>query len=223
MKRLCIIIPAYQAAATLPQLIQVIKQYAPDIPIFVIDDGSTDHTAQILMGLEVNFFRQAINQGKGAALQRGINAAIKAGFTHAIFMDADLQHSPTSLPEFIRVFKESNCPLILGKRNFQLRVMPLHRILSNTITSFMLSLRSVRRVHDSQCGFRLVELALLANLPVKSSGFQFESETLLRLLLSGVPYNEVKIPTIYNGATSSINNIFDTLRFIRLFLSSYLW
>jgi glycosyltransferase involved in cell wall biosynthesis len=223
MKRLCIIIPAYQAAATLPELIQASKQYAPELPIFVIDDGSTDHTSQILPGLGVIYLRHAVNQGKGAALQRGINAALKAGFTHAIFMDADLQHPPASLPEFMRAFEQSKCPLILGKRTFHLGVMPIHRILSNIITSFMLSLRSARRVHDSQCGFRIVELPLLANLSIRSRGFQFESETLLRLLLAAVPYREIAIPTIYNGAASSINNIGDTLRFIRLFLSSYFW
>jgi len=220
----CILIPAYQAVDTLPVLIDSILDFIVRENIFIVDDGSDDDTAGLAQNYpQVKFISHKFNKGKGAALLTGIQSAIQMGFHYAICLDADLQHDPKCIPTFIKAQQNNQADLVLGKRIFDVKTMPFHRILSNTITSFLISIRTDRRVHDSQCGYRLINLKLLADAQFSEDGFQFESEILIKLLSTGCRYTEVKIPTIYNSARSSINNVRDTLRFISLFFRSYLW
>jgi len=219
-----IIVPTFQSAASLVPLIHRIRDVVPLIPIIVIDDGSTDNTLKILHQVSnVTIVHHPRNMGKGAAIKSGILKAKEMNCTCGIFLDSDLQHPPERIPAFIRDFEKGDIQLVLGKRSFSPRYMPYHRILSNTITSFIISLRTMKRVHDTQCGFRLVDLEQVQVSQCADDGFQFESELLIRALVTDKGYSEVKIPTIYNQSRSSINNFWDTIRFIRLVLKSYLW
>ncbi|MFH1214614.1 MAG: glycosyltransferase family 2 protein [Candidatus Neomarinimicrobiota bacterium] len=220
----CVVIPAYQAAVTLPPLIKTISQEFQQNDIFIVDDGSTDATPDILRHYpQIHFIKHPINKGKGAALLSGFQTARQFGYQYAICLDADLQHDPHYIRRFIQAQRINQVDLVLGVRRFDWRTMPLHRILSNTITSFLISLRTGKRVHDSQCGYRLINLKIVKHEQFSEDGFQFESEILIKLLSAGYNYSEVEIPTIYNNAHSSISNVRDTLKFIYLLLKSYLW
>ena len=223
-RKYCIIIPAYQAAVTLPSLIEIISGQFAENNIFIVDDGSTDLTSEVLNAYpQINIIKHQINRGKGAALSSGFRKARQLDYDYAICLDADLQHDPNYIQKFIDSQVANRVDLVLGKRHFDYRAMPFHRILSNTITSFLISIRTSRRIHDSQCGYRLINLNVVKNLTFYEDGFQFESEILIKLLSAGYRYTEVEIPTIYNTNRSSINNIRDTLKFILLFFKSYLW
>jgi len=224
IKNYCIIIPAYQAVNTLPELLVLTLNIVDAANIFIVDDGSTDGTATLVRHYpQINFISHEINRGKGAALMTGIRAALQAGFRYAVCLDADLQHEPRCIPDFILAQKHYQADLVLGKRHFEVNTMPFHRILSNTITSLLISIRTGKRVHDSQCGYRLINLELFTGRKFAEDGFQFESEFLIKLLLAGTRHTEVAIPTIYNNAGSSIHNVRDTLKFISLFFRSYFW
>ena len=220
----CIIIPAYQAAETLPPLLKYITMQFAENDIFIVDDGSTDQTSDIMNHYpKIHLIKHSVNRGKGAALQSGFRAAYRLGYQFAVCLDADLQHDPNYISYFIATQKQKHADLVLGVRDFTFRAMPFHRILSNTITSFLISIRTGRRIHDSQCGYRLLNLKIVQPFQFSENGFQFESEVLIKLLLAGFKYTEVKIPTIYCTNHSSINNVKDTYKFIRLFFKSYLW
>ena len=220
----CVVIPAYQAADTLPLLVKTISQEFQQNDIFIVDDGSTDETPDILGHYpQIHLIKHAVNKGKGAALLSGFHMARQLGHQYAICLDADLQHDPHYIRRFVEAQRNNQVDLVLGVRRFDWRTMPLHRILSNTITSFLISLRTGKRVHDSQCGYRLINLNIIENMQFSENGFQFESEILIKLLSAGYNYSEVEIPTIYNKARSSISNVRDTLKFIHLLLKSYLW
>jgi glycosyltransferase involved in cell wall biosynthesis len=220
----CIIIPAYQAAETLPPLLKYITMQFAENDIFIVDDGSTDQTSDVINDYpQIHLIKQPVNRGKGAALHSGLREAYRLGYQFAVCLDADLQHDPNYISRFIAAQKQTGSDLVLGIRDFTFRTMPFHRILSNTITSFLISLRTGRRIHDSQCGYRLLNLKIMQPFQFSENGFQFESEVLIKLLLAGFKYTEVKIPTIYRANHSSINNIKDTYKFIRLFFKSYLW
>jgi len=220
----CIIIPLYQNADKIVPLIQKIRAYLPDIFIFIIDDGSTDNPGQKVKSLKNIFLmRHKNNRGKGVALKTGMQKALDKDFQIAICMDSDFQHPPSMLPKFIHLNCRYNADLVLGCRQFKISIMPLHRILSNLITSFLISVRTGQRVHDSQCGYRLINLQTINLSDYNAQGFQFESEFIIKNLLQKKTYTELLIPTIYNKSVSSINNLMDTFRFIRLFLRSFLW
>jgi len=220
----CIVIPAYQVAKTLPSLLKTITMQFAENDIIIVDDGSTDQTAEIINDYpKIHLIKHPVNRGKGAALQSGFREAYRRGYHFAICLDADLQHDPDYISCFIATQKQKRADLVLGVRDFTYQAMPVHRILSNTITSFLISIRTGRRIHDSQCGYRLINLKIVQPFKFSEDGFQFESEMLIKLLSAGFKYAEIKIPTIYNYTRSSINNIKDTYRFIRLFFKSYFW
>ena len=223
-KKYCVIVPAYNAQQTILEVVKSAHRTIPDLKIIVIDDGSTDDTAFIVSeDKSILLFRHVSNMGKGAAIKTGIRIAKEAGYNYGIFVDADMQHDPRKINEFIRLKELQNSDMVLGVRSFVKAGMPFHRVLSNSITSFLISIRVGKRVHDSQCGFRLVKLTDINPENFNNDGFQFESEFLIKMIYSGTIFCEIPIPTIYNKAGSSINNLPDTLRFIKLFFSSYLW
>ncbi|MBO8152621.1 MAG: glycosyltransferase family 2 protein [Candidatus Marinimicrobia bacterium] len=221
----CIVIPCYNTEKTIGTLIEKIRKVAGEIPIFVIDDGSTDDSGKIAKKFDgVSVIFNGINKGKGFSLRKGLMLAQKARYDYALVIDSDLQHPPEYLPDFI-LEMEKGFELIIGKRDISPKRMPLHRVLSNTITSFLISLRTGRRIHDSQCGFRAYKLGRFKNRLYKENGFQFETEYLLRNLgRKNFTICEVPIPTLYfRDISSKISIIGDTLRFIMLFFRSYLW
>jgi glycosyltransferase involved in cell wall biosynthesis len=220
----CVIIPAYNAAANIDSVINLIQSYYPQIRMIVIDDGSIDDTALVVSKYpSISIYRHADNEGKGAAIKTGIEKARQEGFIYAIFLDADMQHAPSKISDFIKMREQYNLDLVLGKRSFLRTSMPFHRILSNSITSFLISLRTGKRVHDSQCGYRLINLSKISLDKLVENRFQFESEFLIKMVSGGIKYSEVTIPTIYSKSVSYINNIMDTIRFIKLYLSSFFW
>ena len=224
INKYCIIVPAYNARDTLSDVVKSIHRVVPNLQIIVVDDGSTDGTASIVSeSKSVILIPHKSNKGKGAAIKTGIRYAKEAEFQYGVFVDADMQHDPKKIVEFISLREKYNSDMILGKRSFLRTDMPFHRMLSNSITSFMISIRTGKRIHDSQCGYRLIKLSSLNPEVFDNNGFQFESEFLIKMLYLGSNYCEISVPTIYNRAGSSINNLLDTLRFIKLFLYSYLW
>jgi len=220
----CVIIQAFQASESLPTLINQIQLIPLSIKIIVVNDGSTDNTLDVLGKFsDIIVINHQINLGKGAAIKSGIKKARELGFQYTICIDSDLQHSPELIPYFIKSQSEADVSLVLGVRQFSREIMPFHRILSNTITSFIISIRIGKRVHDSQCGYRLINISDIDIDQFNENGFQFETELLLKIIPAGATLKEIPINTIYNKSNSSINNVKDTLKFIKLFLLSYLW
>jgi len=200
------------------------KELYKNIFLYIIDDGSTKKVASFIdsqPGLII--IRHKKNRGKGAALKTGLKKAQQEKFDHALCIDADLQHDPEKITDFIRKQKETGADIILGRREFDTSNMPLPRILSNYVTSLIISARIRKRIYDSQCGFRLIDLKEIHLDSFIYNGFQFESEFLIKQADRGFAIKEVKIPTIYADEKSSINHVKDTLKFIKLLLHSIFW
>ncbi|MDK2977153.1 MAG: hypothetical protein PWP06_1628 [Candidatus Marinimicrobia bacterium] len=214
-----IIIPAYNAEKTLPELLQRIRACCP-FHILVVDDGSKDHTAQIADREGVYLIRHPKNMGKGKALQSGFQFVSEAGADFAVTLDADLQHPPEAIPGLVAKYTKAPGTFMIGWRQRDDN-MPLHRQLSNYITSFLVSRRTGMAIPDVQCGFRLIPGKYLHRLFTGSKGFVFEAEMVIRLVDIGVPVDFYPIPTIYlKDGHSSIAHIRDTLHFISMFTHS---
>lgn len=220
----CAIIPVYNSEATLPILVNTIQDLYPELEIIIIDDGSEQSVENVIDNREqvIEIIRHAQNRGKGKALRSGIQKAQKIDKKFGIFLDSDLQHSPQEIIKYIHKRLQTKSDIILGMRDLD-NTMPFHRILSNSITSFLISLRTGMRVHDSQCGFRLLNLTLIEPEHYNYDGFQFEGEFLIKQLNRKCRFAEVEIRTIYNKHGSNMENIKDTLRFIKMYLESYFW
>lgn len=216
MKTYNVLIPAYNTAATIKELIHQLIQLdiKPD-QIIVVNDGSTDETSSIAKDLKVNLVDLPQNRGKGAALIKGFEYFLQnSNVEYLICMDADLQHPVESVLEFLK----SDSKFVIGNRDKSYKTMPLHRILSNIITSKILSIVTGQKILDSQCGFRMIHRDIITKLELNEKGFQLESEMIVEIAKIGVNIDFVNIPTIYNQSSSNISNIKDTLRFVRYVL-----
>jgi glycosyltransferase involved in cell wall biosynthesis len=215
-----VLIPAYNAGKTIRELILRVQHLAVlPVEIVVINDGSNDDTLEVLSEHEVTVLKHENNYGKGRALKTGFNYFLNKGYSGAIIcLDADLQHPPEIITDFISYAETHNCRFIIGNRTKRIGEMPLHRIISNRLTSMIISLIIGQKIPDSQCGFRWLHTAVLKNINLQEDGFQLESEMILKAAQQGICIGSVSIPVIYNDSGSHIGNVRDTVKFIRLVL-----
>ena len=211
-----IVIPVYNSEKYLAKLLTKILHFFPKENIFAVDDGSSDKSAEICSSYGINLFKFLQNSGKGSALKKGFEEAIKNNFVFAITLDSDLQHDPDKIPDFIKKQNEKESDLVIGKRNFSLIKMPLHRICSNTLTSFIVSLVTGYRVFDSQSGYRLYNLNLIGRLNFVSQKYQFETEIILKFAKLKARIDFIEIETIYSGQKSYILHFRDIMNFIKI-------
>ena len=211
-----IVIPVYNGRDSLLSLIGRIESLG-DHPILVIDDGSRDElTAEDVSPHK--FYGHSENRGKGAALKTGLNLAAKLGYSHALTLDADGQHDPSEIDHFLDLAHANPGAFIIGMRDLIAESMPLHRKLSNNITSFMLSLRTSTRVRDSQVGYRCYPLTDSRLWDSIEDGFQFESAVYFNAAKLRIPLVWQPIPVIYGTEESHINPLKDTVRFVRMYI-----
>jgi glycosyltransferase involved in cell wall biosynthesis len=219
-QKIGIIIPAYNPRFDqLKELIQRLKILPPGdrAKILIVDDGSDMPIRQDDFPPGIYILRHSVNQGKGGALRTGFHFFLKGGEDLLIItLDADLQHPPENLPDFIRAFHAGLGQIIVGYRKRKLSSMPFHRLCSNFLTSLIISVLTGRLIRDSQNGFRLIDSRVLRKLRLTETGFHLESEILIRAGWKGIRIGFVPIPTIYNLEKSSIHNVKDTVNFVRL-------
>ena len=198
--RIVALIPAYQEG---PRIEPVVVAARPHLAVVVVDDGSTDDTAERAEAGGATVIRQLPNAGKGAALRAGFRHALDAGCAAVVTLDADGQHDPAEIPAFLEVFAARRPELVIGRRDFV--SMPPVRRLSNTLGGLTLSVALGRNVPDNQSGYRLIGRVLMrAMLESEESGFEFEVEMIARCIALGLPLEWVPIRTIYAGEPSHI-------------------
>ena len=208
-----LIVPAYNASRYLTELIDRIKPHHPLEHVLIVNDGSTDDTARILETLACPGLTFPVNRGKGAALKAAFDYALKNGYDAVITIDADLQHKPEHLPAFVERYDRAD--MLLGTRTITPALMPLDRLLTNNLTSIIISIFGMTRMRDSQSGYRLIKSGVLRRLALTSARYDTESEMLFQAGYLGFTADEVPIETVYEGSHSFINPFKDTTRFIR--------
>lgn len=216
-----VLVPAYNAGQSVGAVVAQVR--ALGLSVVVVDDGSSDDTGAQAEQAGAIVLRHPVNQGKGAALQTGFAYARRTGSSALITMDADGQHAASELASLLRAYSEHPDGLIIGVRSFDPMVMPRRSRIGNRISTYWISLFAKRVHHDTQSGFRIYPRRLFS-LPLRTRRFDTETEILLWAAKLNVPLIEVPISTIYHGGhRSHFRNWEDTLRVIRLVLSSPLW
>jgi glycosyltransferase involved in cell wall biosynthesis len=183
--------------------------------IIAVNDGSTDGSEKTVNNLErVQVISLNRNYGKGYALQIGFNESIKKNFTHTITLDADKQHNPAFIPKFISQLNYFD--IVIGNRLNDTKIMPIQRILSNKITSQLLSIKTGQRILDSQCGYRAYKNEVLRKVKSISFGYEAESEIIIYSSREGFKIGSVNISTIYGNEKSKMNPVKAILGFIKI-------
>ncbi|HOW91574.1 MAG TPA: glycosyltransferase family 2 protein [Anaerolineaceae bacterium] len=210
-KRVIALIPAYNEAERIGDVIKQTMQY---LPVLVVDDGSKDETAGVarLIGAEV--ISLTPNRGKGAALMTGFKYAVENQYDSVLTLDADGQHDPAEIPLFLAAF-EHGADLVIGQRDF--KKMPFPRNYSNTIGTWLFSRALGEYCPDNQSGYRLHSRRMVeASLASTESNFEFEVEIIVRCVSQGYQLEWVPIKTIYAGQGSHIKPLRHIRHFMRI-------
>lgn len=205
--RVAALVPAYQAAAHLGEVLLGIAAL-PDPPeVLVVDDGSRDATAEVARRFGGRVLSFAGNRGKGNALIAGFEALRE--FDGVITLDADGQHPPECIPDLVRA--AAGADLVLGVRA-RTPDMPPARRLANRFSSDWASRLAGQRVSDSQCGYRLYRRAVLERTPITPGRYELETEIVVRAARLGFRLTEVEVPTVYGEEKSQIRAMYDVPR-----------
>ncbi len=213
-----IVVPVYNGAG-------LIRRFHAHVPeeyhsqLVYINDGSTDNTEDIINELNCKHISHASNEGKGKAIATGVKFCMEEGVEYMVVIDVDLQHPPEDLHKFMAFDTRT---LQLGYRRDR-KAMPLHRKISNFLTSLFISVRTNTVIKDSQCGFRAFPVTMVKELDFVSGGFQYESEMLIRGALKGYRVVHRTIPVIYADEPTQMNNFKDTVKFTILWFRSFFW
>jgi len=172
------------------------RQYAD--PVLVIDDSSTDRTAEMAEMAGAEVIRHPINRGKGAALRSGFNAA--SGADIIVTMDADGQHYPSEIPNLIDPILKGEADVVNGSRymNGHGRNTPKYRRLGQKVLDKATNFSSGLDVTDSQSGFRAFAGHTVPVFRFRESGFEIESEMLVDAALAKLRVKEVEIGVRYD-------------------------
>jgi len=210
--KILVLIPAYNEFSSIASVVTAARRY---LPVLVVDDGSSDATAECarLAGAEV--LSQKPNQGKGAALRCGFQRPLEGGYEAVLTLDGDGQHDPQEIPSFLEAARLRPVGLIIGERDFSR--MPSVRRLANSLGRACLSLALGQPVRDNQSGYRLISRPVMqAMLESSEQGFEFEVEMVAVCLHLGLQLGWVPIQTIYQGEKSHIRPWRHVINFLRV-------
>lgn len=207
------VIPFFNESRTINQIVNNTLQYVDCV--IVVDDGSTDDSSSKIPGnINITLLKFKVNRGKGFALREGLNEGVKKGYTQLITIDADLQHNPDEIP--LLIYELNNYDIVIGNRLNNLVNMPLHRRMSNKITSFLLSLKTGKKIIDSQCGFRAYRAEVIKNIKTVKNGYDAESEIIIKASRKGYKIGFTDISTIYGNEESKMSPVKTTFNFIKV-------
>lgn len=211
--RTCVLIPTHNEAKNIAELVKNIRGQKLDI--LVIDDGSSDNTADLARDNGAEVIKNPRNLGKGASLIKGFEHILNNGFDACITMDGDGQHRPEEISNFIQAASSSTDGIIIGNRMAKSANMPLLRVLTNKFMSWLISKIIRQKISDSQCGFRLLKKEVLKKIKLRTAKFEIESEIIIEASRNGFTIASIPITSVYINETSHINPFTDTLRFLR--------
>jgi glycosyltransferase involved in cell wall biosynthesis len=197
-----VLLPSYNNATKLRPVLDAVCSL--DLPTLLVDDGSTDGTAQVVQEflnerdvMTFHQFRHAVNRGKGAALRTGFLWAAERGFTHAICIDTDGQHDVADAPALLAASEAEPTALVIGCRNANDPAYPKASRIGRRWANLTILLSSGRRVEDSQSGYRVYPIGLTQAVRCISGRYGYEGEMLIRSGWADTPLVEVPIRVIY--------------------------
>ena len=194
------LIPAYQAAPTIGGVVSAFAsattQCGQNVPVYVVDDGSTDDTGKQAQRAGAHVLRHTRNRGKGAALITGFRTLEQQGFDAAVTLDADGQHPVEEALRLAQLPLPQEC-LILGVRDLAVAGAPANSQFSNSLSNYFLSRFVGIQLDDTQCGLRRYPLPQTLRLGLRSPGYALEAEVILRAARARWSIHQTPVLVIY--------------------------
>lgn len=191
--RVSVIIPAYNEEDTIAEVLQRVLALPLNIEVIVVDDASTDRTAEIASSFSphVRVLRQPQNCGKGAAIRRAVSEA--TGGIIAI-QDADLEYSPEDLPALVNAFDNPEIAAVYGTRFRRGRPpMRFANYLANRLLTISANLLFGGHISDEATCYKLIRREELLSMHLRCERFEFCPEVTAKLLRKGARIAELPI------------------------------
>ena len=208
--RAAAVVPAFNEAGSIGRIVSGLRGTVDHV--LVVDDGSTDGTAAIARAAGAEVIEHGANRGKGHAIRSAIASLAGRGFTHALFLDGDMQHLPDEAPRLLGAAARTGADVVLGERQFDRAAMPASRYQANRLGSRVLSWFVGIRLQDTQCGYRVFRMAALEGLALRARGYDIETEMLVKLSRRGARLTTVPVTAVYAGQRSKLRPVRDTTK-----------
>jgi len=193
MNKTWIIIPANNEEKNIAEVVKKSKKFSEKV--VVVDDGSQDKTLFIAEKSGAFVLKHIVNLGKGAALKTGCEYAVKKGAEKIVVLDADGQHDPKEIPEFVKAL--DNVDIVFGYRRLN-KKMPFVLRYGNWFIFFMTKLLFGLKIADTQCGYRSFTADAYNKIKWDAADYSMESEMIANAGKAHLKYSQIPIETIYS-------------------------
>ncbi len=199
------IIPAYNEQVSIGSMVLRTKRFVDRV--IVVDDGSTDKTAEIAVLAGAEIIKHKTNMGKGNALKTGFEAAKDAEIV--LTLDADGQHKTTDIPKLLKPIMDGEADMVNGSRymNGDEKNTPAYRRVGQNVLDKATNFNGKSNVTDSQSGFRAFAAYTLPAFKFRETGYGIESEMIIEASNAGFRIVEVPIGVRYDVRTSKENPV----------------
>ena len=193
--KLSVLVPVHNEERTLPALLDAVEARPEVYELVIVDDGSTDATAEILAAREfrvpAHVFRHSTNRGKGSAIRTAIAAA--SGDV-AVIQDADLEYDPADLPSLLAPLERQGVDVVFGTRSFSSHsAYSFWFVMGNKAVTLWNNVLFNSYLSDLETCYKLMPLEIWRQLDLRSNGFEIEPEITAKLLRHGYRIFEVPI------------------------------
>jgi dolichol-phosphate mannosyltransferase len=209
---LLVAIPVFNELQYVQHVLEKVRRFHREI--LVIDDGSTDGTAEMLAGRsDIRLVRHAVNRGYGQSVIDAFTYADAHGYDWVITMDCDEQHEPESSPDFVRTIEQDRWDIISGSRYLRSRQdddLPPgdRRTINATITSLVNNALNLN-ITDAFCGFKAHRVSAMMPLKLDEPGYAFPLQLWPRAALAGLRITEVPVRLIYKDPNRHFGGLLD--------------
>ena len=195
--KVCTVMPTYNNGGTLRDVVERVLAYCADV--IVVNDGCTDHSAEVLasFGERITVVDYGCNRGKGYALKQGFEKAKAMGFDYALTIDSDGQHFPEDIPLFVEAMEQHPGAMIVGSRNLKQDNMPGQNTFANKFSNFWFKIQTGLNLPDTQTGYRLYPLKNMPCLALLTYRYEAELELLVFSAWRGTELVPIKVNVYY--------------------------
>jgi glycosyltransferase involved in cell wall biosynthesis len=206
-QNITVVLPAYNEEVAIGSIVLLTCKYADSV--IVVDDGSSDRTADVARKAGAEVIVHEVNKGKGRALKTGFTAAVALGADIIVTMDSDGQHNPADIPKLVEPILKGEADMVNGSRylNGLDKNTPAYRRVGQTILDEVTNLNSGLHITDSQSGFRAFAASTKDVFRFNARGMAIESEMLADAGHHGLRITEVEIGVRYDVDGSTENPI----------------
>ena len=194
--------PAYNEEKYIGTMVLKTKQYVDEV--IIIDDGSTDNTAEVARLAGATVIRHSINKGYGATIQSILTEARNRNPDVMVLIDADYQHDPHDIPRMVKPILDG-FDLVIGSRELVKNNIPLYRRIGQKVLLQSTRVLSGKRLSDTESGFRTFSRRAITTLELKENGMAISAEMVAEASARGLKVTEAPISVTYTKDSSTLN------------------